>query len=202
MLGRGVPGHSIRVCPGRAAVARVRASQCSCGTLCKWCSCRVAGVEECVSQEVMGWCARWYSSKSYGANMVQVWIVQGALCLCHFGKMALAVVSADQKYPSIHCTMAALIGCLGMMWARSPGLTEAVGQLGCLDCGPIHIIKVKGNVNSGTHQLLQFREISSSFSAIWWNSRAWVLYILVVLLNCGPFSCVSGDPGLVWPRAH
>ena len=68
--------------------------------------------------------------------------------------MVIAVVSADQGFPGIHCTVAALVGRLGMVWARGPGLTEAIGQLRCLDHAPIHVIKVESNVYSPLNQSL------------------------------------------------
>lgn len=47
---------------------------------------------------------------------------------------------------------AVLVGQLGMVWVRGPGLTEVVGWLGCLDPAPIYAVKVVGGcINCDTY---------------------------------------------------
>lgn len=58
--------------------------------------------------------------------------------------MTRAVVSIDQWYPSVHWPGITLVGWPELIWIRDLVLTEAVGQLGCLDPVPIHAVKVKG----------------------------------------------------------
>lgn len=87
----------------------------------------MAGVEENMSEEVLEYCALWCPSMLSGANMIQVWIIPGCFVPDDFGKMAVAVASTEQGCYSVHCIGAVLVGWLGMMWAREPVLTEAVG---------------------------------------------------------------------------
>ena len=68
----------------------------------------------------------------------------GALCLCHLGKMAGATVSADQVCPIMGCHGASLMGQLALVLVRDKRLTEAVGQLWCLDPIFVHTIKMEG----------------------------------------------------------
>lgn len=57
--------------------------------------------------------------------------------------MAGAVVSAVRGVP-VHCPATALVGCLGLVWARGSWFTDAVGGLGCIDLALIHAIMVEG----------------------------------------------------------
>lgn len=66
------------------------------------------------------------------------------LYLCHFGKMAGAVGSADKGCPSMHCARAALMGQLELVCGRAPVLPEAAGQLWCPDPAHICTFKVEG----------------------------------------------------------
>lgn len=68
-------------------------------------------------------------------------------CLCHLDKTAGAVVWAGQACPGMHCTVATLMGWLGLVWARDSGLTEVLGQLECLDHAPVCAVRVEGNVD-------------------------------------------------------
>lgn len=56
----------------------------------------------------------------------------GALCLCHLGVEAGAVVSADQGCPGVYHPVATWVGWLGLVLARAPRCTEVAGQLGHL----------------------------------------------------------------------
>lgn len=90
---------------------------------------------------------------------------------------------------------AALIGWLGPVWAKSQGLTEAVGLLWCLDL--TSTMMARWNTDCGTGQLLLYGESSSSSPAIWWISRASSLtfYLLFETKDFFPMYRVSG-PGV------
>lgn len=70
-------------------------------------------------------------------------VYSGMLCICHLNMMARAVVNADQGTPGIYHHGATLVGWLGQVWTRHPGLTEVLDQQGCPDFVPIHTIKVE-----------------------------------------------------------
>lgn len=79
------------------------------------------------------------------AKMAQTWSV---LYLCHFGKMAGAVASPDQEYPSVHYAWATIVGWLSLFWASGSGTIEAVAwhsQDPALDCA----IKLEGKHKLG-----------------------------------------------------
>lgn len=44
----------------------------------------------------------------------------------------MAVVRADQRYPNVLCAGVVIMGWLGLVLARGPGLTEVIGWLGYL----------------------------------------------------------------------
>lgn len=65
------------------------------------------------------------------------------LHLCHLGTKAGAIVSADQWCHGVYYPVAALVGWLGLVWARGLELTEVVGQLGNLNPASLWAIKVE-----------------------------------------------------------
>lgn len=140
--GQGVPGCSIQRHPGRAARAEV-------------CICARSTLASCLEP-------RWFGCR----------VSQGALRLCHHGKMALTVVSTDQGCPSLCYTGAALEGWLRLVWVRALRITVTVGQLGCPDPASIHIC-----------QPLLPRKGSSHLPASLAGFYDWLLYILVAFLN-------------------
>lgn len=93
----------------------------------------------------------------------------GALHLCHLGTMAGAVLSTNQGYPCGHCSVATLLGWLGMMWATVLWLTEAkqtklVPKL-CTGLCSQGGLGRRGHV----YQPLPPRDCSSSSLTIWWS---------------------------------
>ena len=48
------------------------------------------------------------------------------LFLCHLGKVAKAVVSADQGCPGVCHSEAILVGWLGLVWARDLEITGVI----------------------------------------------------------------------------
>lgn len=121
-------------------------------------------------QEVLGQPALWGALASHlELKWYRPGVLQAALNLCHIGKMAGAVVSADQGCPGVHYTGATLVGCLGLVWAVGLGLTEVVGLLVCPDSAPVHSGRWR---RKNVTQSLQPGENFNSSSAIWQNSRA------------------------------
>ena len=53
-------------------------------------------------------------------------LFRGALFLCHLGKVAKAVVSADQGCPGVCHSEAILVGWLGLVWARDLEITGVI----------------------------------------------------------------------------
>lgn len=62
-------------------------------------------------------------------------------CVSHIGTKARAMVSTNEGCLAVHHPVATLIRCLGLVWARGLGLTEATDQLGYPDC--VHCFRVK-----------------------------------------------------------
>lgn len=128
-------------CPGRSTEAEVGVGQ---------------GVPRCLLQRVP-WQVSWSQSRcepggpsalsAVGALASHLKpmscgpaVFQGALHECDFDTMAGGVVGAYQECPSVWHIGATLVGWLGLMWTRGPGLTGALYQLGCLDPAPSHTI--------------------------------------------------------------
>ena len=53
-------------------------------------------------------------------------------------------LNANQGCLSVYHTMATLVRSWGLVWARGPGVTEVVCQLGHQDCSPVCAFKLKG----------------------------------------------------------
>ena len=108
------------------------------------------------------------------------------LHLCHLGTKAGAIVSADQWCHGVYYPVAALVGWLGLVWARDPGLTEPVGQLRSLNPYWSVLSRWRGSI-AHVGQLLPPRENSSSF---WQSSRSGSLTgsltLKLQLLFCAP----------------
>lgn len=68
----------------------------------------------------------------------------GVLRLCHVGVKAGAVVRTNQGCPGVYHFVTALVGQLGLVWAKGPGTTEAPSQLRCPDCALVCAFKVEG----------------------------------------------------------
>lgn len=91
-------------------------------------------------------------------------------CACHLGAKNGAVVGTEQGCLGVYHPVATLMGCLGLMWARSPGFTKVVGWLGHTNCALISTFQVEGEHRPC--QAISPRESSSSFLPFDKSSRA------------------------------
>lgn len=65
------------------------------------------------------------------------------MCWYVLDKTAVPIVRAGQACPGMHRSGVALMGWLGLVWARDSGLTEVVGQIECLDLAPVCAVGVE-----------------------------------------------------------
>lgn len=75
--------------------------------------------------------------------MVWTSMLHGTLSLCHLGKMAGTIVSADQRVLVCTSPRPALVGLMGLLWARGPRITEGIGWLWTSDPASICAIRVE-----------------------------------------------------------
>lgn len=66
-------------------------------------------------------CARCALAKCLRLKWCGPGVFQGALWLYHLGVKTGAVVNANQACPGVHHSVAALVGLLGLLWARGLG---------------------------------------------------------------------------------
>lgn len=77
---------------------------------------RAAGSEARSFQSTLNWgsLASCLKLKWYGLG-----VFQGALCMSHLGTKAAVVLSTFyQRYPTVRCPLASLLGQLGLVWGK------------------------------------------------------------------------------------
>lgn len=88
--------------------------------------------------------SRWLCSRGALASQLKLkWYQFGVLCTCITLAQRLGtVVSTNWGSPRVHYSVANLVGWLGLVRARGPGLTEVVGHLWSLN--PVLVCTFKG----------------------------------------------------------
>lgn len=139
------------------------------------------------------------SSKPSEGKVMLVWAFWCTGLLCHLGKKARAVVSTSQCCPSMHCLLAALVGCLGLVWPRSLGLMRVSCSLGCSDHALVWALRVKWGA-------LTLSISSSHMEGVLAPPSLFgrVLGVLLLYASCSfklkQFFFVKGHVGLMWAR--
>lgn len=135
--------------------------------------------------------------KLSGAEVVWVWSVLECFALVSLWQDGWSSSKCSPGCPSVCHARVTLVGWLGLVWARAPGITEMVGQLGHLNPAS-NLLRVEGKCKLYCSPALQTQTEFLQLPYHLVEFCSWLFYIPVGFLNCSFFSMLQGIWG--WYR--